>query len=95
MKRSSHEAGLDPETLQYSFRASDDVDAQQLINSIIKLDNPDSWWNVILAVPIECFEVRAILYKRAVAHLPDNQELWAGYLKEARSFVKQFSIVED
>jgi hypothetical protein len=61
---------------------------------IVNVFNFRSWWNAILAVPSNCFEARASLYIRALTHLPGSYKLWYNLLKEARTYVKQFSILE-
>ena len=53
-----------------------------------------SWWNAILATPLENFVDRASLYKRAISYLPGSYKLWFHYLKETRQFVKQFDLLE-
>jgi len=93
MKRTSDEAGLLPLS-EIFFKAPDQVDPDSLMAGIVNVYNFRSWWNAILAVPINCFEARASLYIRALSHLPGSYKLWYNLLKEARSFVKQFSIVE-
>lgn len=61
---------------------------------IVNVYNFRSWWNAILAVPSDCFELRAPLYTRALTYLPGSYKLWYNYLKEARAYAKQFCIVE-
>jgi len=51
---------------------------------IVNVYNFRSWWNAILAVPQDCFEIRAPLYNRALQYLPGSYKLWHNYLKEAR-----------
>jgi pre-mRNA-splicing factor SYF1 len=69
------------------------VDPQSLMAGIVNVYNFRSWWNAILAVPLERFEKRCPLYNRALQHLPGSYKLWYNYLKEARAYAKQFCIV--
>ena len=64
------------------------------MSGIVNVYNFRSWWNAILAVPKDCFEIRAPLYTRALTFLPGSYKLWYNFLKEARNYVKQFSIYE-
>ena len=93
MKRTSEEAGL-PQLSNIFFKAPDQVDPNSLMAGIVNVYNFRSWWNAILAVPINSFESRASIYIRALSHLPGSYKLWFNLLKEARAFVKQFSILE-
>lgn len=93
MKRTSNEAGL-PQLSELLFKAPDEVDPDSLMAGIVNVYNFRSWWNAILAVPSTCFESRASLYVRALYHLPGSYKIWFNLLKEARAYVKQFSIVE-
>lgn len=93
MKRTSEEAGL-PQLSNIFFKAPDQVDPDSLMAGIVNVYNFRSWWNAILAVPSSSFESRASIYIRALSHLPGSYKLWFNLLKEARSFVKQFSILE-
>ena len=52
-----------------------------------------SWWNAILAIPIDRYEQRASVYQRALAHLPGSYKLWYNFLKESRMYVKQFDLL--
>lgn len=92
MKRTAEQANL-PSLANTLFKAPDEVDAQSLMAGIVNVYNFRSWWNAILAVPQDCFEVRAPLYNRALQYLPGSYKLWYNYLKEARQYCKQFSIV--
>lgn len=64
------------------------------MSGIVNIYNFRSWWNAILAVPASSFESRAAIYIRALSHLPGSYKLWYNFLKEARAFVKQFSILD-
>lgn len=70
------------------------MDPDSLMAGIVNVYNFRSWWNAILAVPKGSFESRASIYIRALSHLPGSYKLWYNLLKEARSFVKQFSIID-
>ena len=79
MKRSA------PTTL---FRAPDDLDPSALLSGVLNVYNFRSWWNAVSAVPIDCFEVRASLYVRALQYLPGSYKLWNNFLKEARAYCR-------
>ena len=93
MKRTSLEAGL-PSLAETVFKAPDQVDPDSMMAGIVNVYNFRSWWNAILAVPIDRFEKRCPLYNRALTYLPGSYKLWYNYLKEARAYCKQFSVFE-
>lgn len=70
------------------------MNPDSLMSGIVNVYNFRSWLNAILAVPKGSFESRASIYIRALSHLPGSYKLWYNLLKEARSFVKQFSIID-
>lgn len=87
MKRTAVQAGLPPVS-DSLFKAPDEVDTNSLMNGIVNVYNFRSWWNAILAVPIDRFEKRCPLYNRALSYLPGSYKLWYNYLKEARAYCK-------
>jgi hypothetical protein len=53
MKRTQTEAGIE---LDSFFVAPDELDCQSLLAGITNVYNFRSWWNAILAVPLDRFE---------------------------------------
>jgi len=81
MKRTQTQAGIE---LDKFFVAPDELDCQSLLAGITNVYNFRSWWNAILALPLDHFEQRAAIYVRALTYLPGSYKLWYNLLKEAR-----------
>ena len=62
MKRTFGEREGDETLQQKLFKAPDELDANDISSGVTSAYNFRGWWNAILAIPIDRYEQRAVVY---------------------------------